>query len=159
MDQLCWDTIDSHVPAPRPSNHRSRRPSNYAQLEKAAFSCKQWPDEEDHFPWEWPGFEHAWSDFLHEFFFWRLADFFAAPPPKSFPAEYQAVLAGTAEFLCERYDLDLPAWIDDPRYTLPALFEFWPCLPAETKFRRVQRSAPAFLKRNLVFDPRNLITL
>jgi hypothetical protein len=159
MDRICWETIDAHAPRLRPQNHVTARPTNYAQLERDALAYELWPDEVDHAPWTWPGFEHAWSNFLHEFFYWRLADFFTEPPPASFPIEYQALLAGAAEYLCNRYDLDLPAWIDDPRYTLPFLYEMWPCLQPETRFRRVQRAAPEFLKRNLIFEARNLITL
>jgi hypothetical protein len=159
MDQLCWDTMDLHVPRRRPAGHRTSRPSSYAELEVAAFAYELWPDEINHMPWTWPGFEHAWSNFLHEFFYWRLADFFTEPPPQTFPLEYQALLAGAAEYLCNRYDLDLPVWIDEPRYRMPILFEMWPRLQWETRFRRVQRSAPEFLKRNLVFEARGLITL
>jgi hypothetical protein len=158
-DRICWEIIDSHVPKTRPLGHRTSRPSNYAELEVAAFAYKLWPSELDHMPWTWPGFEYAWSNFLHEFFYWRLADFFFEPPPQSFPGEYQALLAGAAEYLCGRYDLDLPEWIDDPSFTMTTLYEFWPSLNQTRRFRRVQRAAPEFLRRNLVFQARDLITL
>jgi hypothetical protein len=68
------------------------------------------------------------------------------------------MLAGSAEYLCHRYDLDVPEWVADHRFRLPHLEGFYP-EPPETRLARCPRSAPEFLSLNLIFEARNLITL
>jgi hypothetical protein len=160
IDEIAWEAIDAHVSPTRPDGYRSSRPSNYIELWEAIQSFT--PDIEDTspMPWAWPAFEHAWSNFLHEFFCWRTTGFFSEPPPTCFGPEHAALLAGTAEYLCHRYDLDVPEWVSDPRYRLRDLWDVEGYLnPRETLYRRVQRSEPEFLSRNVVFEARNLITL
>jgi hypothetical protein len=163
MDAIAWAIIDAHVPPVRPLGYKSSRPANFAELSKAVEAFRSdYPEDLDPLPGTWPAFEHAWSNFLHEFFYWRLADFFAVPPPETLGLERGALLAGAAEYLCRRYDLDLPDWIDDPQYVLPEIYDFWGDITPEVRamrFRRVQRSSPEFLKRNVVFEARNLIVL
>lgn len=101
-------------------------------------------------------------EFPARVFYRRLADFFAVPPPETLGLERGTLLAGAAEYLCRRYDLDLPDWIDDPQYVLPEIYDFWGDITPEVRamrFRRVQRSSPEFLKRNVVFEARNLTVL
>jgi hypothetical protein len=91
-----------------------------------------------------------------------LADFFTEPPPASFELQYKVLLAGSAEYLCDRWELDMPDWIGDPQYRMPELTDFGVARLLdlrETRFRRCQRAAPQFLKRNLIFEARNLIVL
>jgi len=77
---------------------------NYRQLEIAARAyLPSWNEVYD-LPGTCAAFEHAFSNFLHEFLLWTLSDFFTEPPPTSFALTYQVVLAGTAEFFCSRYD-------------------------------------------------------
>lgn len=42
----------------------------------------------------------------------------AVPPPPCFEDDHAALLAGTAEYLCDRYGLIKPDWVDDPIYIL-----------------------------------------
>jgi len=121
-----------------------------------------WPSEVNDLPGTCVAFEHAFSRFLHEFLLWKLSDVLTKPPPTSFDLKYQVVLAGTAEFFCRRYDLDMPDWIDDPAYRLPQLTDWYDEVFPElrlSRLRRCQRAAPEFLSRNLIFASRNLITL
>lgn len=67
--------------------------------------------------------ELAWSEFLHEFFRYKQASFFAVPPPRTFSPQRRALLAGVAEYLSERYSLPVPDWVHDPQYTLPELWD------------------------------------
>ncbi|GEM_PF-1429188 len=157
-DGIAWATIDAHIPPLRPEGYRSSRPSNYQELWEAVQAYQPHPNDSDAPPWMWPAFEHAWSNFLHEFFYWRLADFFAVPPSAELGPERCAMLAGSAEYLCHRYDLDVPEWVADHRFQLPHLQDFYPENPA-TRFARCQRAAPEFLSLNLIFEARNLITL
>lgn len=160
MDQLCWEILDSKLRDSHTSENTPKRPANYTELEWAIMGYLSSPSETD-LPWGWPAFEHSWANFLDEFFERLSADFFAARPPVSFPQKYQALLAGAADYLCTRYDLDLPDWIDDEQYCLSCLCDWTLDLPElrSTRFRRCQRADPVFLKRNLIFEARGLIRL
>lgn len=107
-------------------------------------------------------FEHAWSDFLHAFYDFRTASFFEHPSPSSLSPQWQALLAGAAEWLSAEFGLPHPAWTDNPKYFLDAPWD-----PAEDLGLDVSdfiadtlaRSPEAFRKRNIAFLSRNLITL
>ena len=156
--------MGDHRPACPPAGPycASSRPANYAELWEATQAfVPRYAADLDPIPGTWPAFEYAWSNFLHEFFLWRLADFFAVPPPEELGLERCVMLAGAAEYLCSRYNLEAPDWIDDSRYVLPALRDYWAdVLPVSRDhlFRRCQRAEPEFLKRNLVFEALSLIT-
>jgi len=47
-------------------------------------------------PGTWLAFEHAWSKFLHEFFYRCTADFFAVAPHPEVEDRYRVMLAGAA---------------------------------------------------------------
>jgi hypothetical protein len=58
---------------------------------------------------------------------------------------YGAMLAGAAEYLCHRYDLQVPEWIEEPQYTLPESEDFWrmPVLSdQEAQLRRAAKVEP-----------------
>ena len=162
MDRIAWETIDRSLPALPREDYRSRRPSNFADMWEALETSVPHPDEGLPLPGTWPAFEHVFADFLHEFYGLRRASCFSVAPPDGFGTERCALLAGVAEYLCRRYDLDLPGWIDDSRFCLHALWD-----PLEdicpdlrlTRYRRCQMSEPEFLRRNVVFEARNLVTL
>ena len=162
IDGIAWATIDSSPPARFSARSRTRRPTNYGEMWRTVEVYVPHPNEGPSLPGTWPAFEHAFSEFLHGFYHFKSAAFFALPPPSGFGTELSALLAGVAEYLCRRYDLDLPDWIYDPQFRLPALWD-----PVEdifpdsrgTRYRRCQRSEPEFLSRNVVFEARNLITL
>ena len=108
------------------------------------------------------GFEHAWSDFRHEFFFWKTVDSFKVPPPVELGPHWQALLAGAAEYLCHRYGLSVPAWTEESAYTLAEVWDPWEdILPSLEASRpdRIARTPPEFLHRNVVYEARNLIAL
>lgn len=157
-----WETIDSSLPALLREGYRSRRPSNYEGMWRVTDAYVPHPEEGLSLPGTWPAFEHSFSDFLHCFYYFKVAGFFAVPPPDGFGRERSALLAGVAEYLCRRYDLDLPSWIDDSQYCLSELWD-----PVEdvcfalraSRYRRCKRAEPEFLRRNIVFEARNLITL
>jgi hypothetical protein len=120
------------------------------------------PNETEPIPGTWPAFEHCWSNFLHEFFYWRLTDFFAVPPHPEMEDRYRVMLAGAAEYLCQRYDLKVPEWVYETQYYLPELDDFWGFLlddTIEAKQRRASHVEPEFRSRNLIFEARNLITI
>ena len=72
------------------------------------------------------------------------------------------MLAGAAEYLCTDFGLPVPGWVSEPAYTMPELWEpeEW-MYPEDPEFRERRRlkAHPVFLKRNVLYDPRNLIAL
>jgi hypothetical protein len=150
QDQVAWETIHASKthPGPPAGLAVSLRPANYRELgELIASSGDQ---------------EHAWSEFLHEFFRYKTASFFAEPSPKILSAEWQALLAGVAEWLSIEFGLPLPQWINEAQYYLPEIWdslEYW--LPDAEPYReeRMARTHEVFLKRNVIFETRSLITL
>lgn len=149
IDKIAWQTIHAHPPMPFKEglDWNSRRARDYQELE---WKLQSGID-----------FEHAWSDFLHAFYAHRTASFFAHPSPASLSVEWQALLAGAAEWLSAEFGLPHPAWTDEPRYFLaepwdPAQ-EFIDMAPYIAE--NLARSPEAFRKRNVAFLSRNLITL
>lgn len=149
LDAIAWDIIDKTAgrPTPPPGLAASGRPCNYEGL--AELSAR-W----DH--------ELAWSEFLHEFFRYKQASFFDVPPPRSVSLQRRALLAGVAEYLCTRYSLPIPEWVNAPEFFLHDFWDLWEDLcpdMEEFSLGRIERSPEAFLKRRVVFEARNLITL
>lgn len=151
LDKLAWQAIHAH---PRPSGKPrgvayTNRPRNYRELGDLVEMGVEW--------------EIAWGEFLHEFMLYRSVSFFVEPPPESFPVEYQAMLAGTAEVLCDEFNLPVPVWVHYPQYTLPELWDpyewMWVGLTEEENRRRVAKADPLYLKHNVVWQRRDLITL
>lgn len=151
LDKIAWETIKSRPPlAGLPQGIASGypRPRNYAELEQMLDAGQD--------------FEYAWSEFLHEFFAYRQECFFEFPSPNCLSPGWQAVLAGTAEYLSQEFGLRIPAWVNEPRYFMP---EMWDASEAmgfgteEGREARKQTTPQAFLRRNVVFQARNLITL
>lgn len=107
-------------------------------------------------------FEDAWSEFLHEFFAYQQASFFEFPSPESLNIGWQSILAGAAEYLSKEFDLPIPEWVNEPQYFLP---DYWDPVEdlsstfIEGRARRMQNTPEAFLKRKVIFEARNLITL
>ena len=151
IDQIAWNTVKTaavRTTSP-PGYLNCGRPANYAELGQMIA--------------DWDGdFEHAWSEFLHEFFRYRTANFFAEPPPKNLSPGWRAVLAGTAEYLSKEFNLPVPAWTEEPEYFLPEIWNPWEDLGLDMKeFEEEQKakSHECFLRRNVLFASRNLITL
>lgn len=48
------------------------------------------------------------------------------PPPPGLGREWCGVLAGSAEYLCRRYKLPIPAWTEERQFFLPIRSEFVP---------------------------------
>jgi len=150
LDKIAWETIHARpLPKGKPRGVAYvNRPANYKELaDLIAMGVES---------------EIAWSEFLHEFVLYRQVGFFAYPPPDSFSPEYGALLAGAAEFLCQEFDLPVPIWVHYPQFTLDELWEpeEW-MFPEDAEFRkrRIQKAHPLFLKHNVIFESRNLITL
>lgn len=145
LDEVAWKAIKSRPPLVKTS---SLRPSNYTEIGARVAAGED--------------FEYAWSDFLHGFFAYRTADYFAQPSPANLSPEWRALLAGAAEWLSQEFDLPHPAWTDEPQYFLA---ETWD--PREDEgldmsafHAEVLADSPeAFRKRNIAFRSRNLITL
>lgn len=149
LDQIAWEVMDRTAGRTTPpvGLAASGRPANYAELAELV---------------EHKDYEFAWSEFLHEFFRYKQPGFFAVPPPRSFSPQRRALLAGVAEYLSERYRLPVPEWVHEAQYTLPEIWDPWEDIcPDLEKFRqsRIDRTPEAFLKRNVVYEARNLITL
>jgi hypothetical protein len=147
IDRIAWQTIHSRLPRPLESA-RGLRAMDYRFLDE---KLRVGVD-----------FEHAWSDFLHAFFDFRTASFFTYPSPLSLSPQWQAVLAGAAEWLSGEFGLPHPAWTDEAKYFLAVPWD-----PSEdlgldmSEFiaDRLARSPEAFRKRNIAFLSRNLISL
>lgn len=151
LDKIAWKTLHDR---PRPEGTpkglaHTNRPANYSELGELVQRGVEW--------------EIAWGEFLHEFMLYRQASFFTEPPPERFPIEYQALLAGAAEFLCEEFQLPVPAWVHDARYRLEEPWEpgswMWAGATEEENKRRWSRAHPALLRHNVIFESRDLITL
>jgi hypothetical protein len=139
FDDIAWKTIHSRsVPKPEFANYKgleiSGRPKNYAELEIAV-------KESD--------MQLALSDFLHEFFLFRTPDFFEIEPSDYFSTRDRAWLAGVAEYLCHRFGLAVPEWVEKPEYFLA---EPWCKSHDDT-------GEPEFGRRNVLYSPRHLIRL
>lgn len=151
LDAVAWKTIHtaSVVRDRKPDGYAaSRRPANYTEL------GQMMEDTDD--------FELAWSEFLHEFYRYRTVGFFAERPPDLLRPEYQAMLAGAAEFLSQEFGLEPPTWTSEPQYTLAEVWDPWEDLsPDFRQYRdqRIERAHPLFLKHNVVYEARNLIRL
>lgn len=147
IDKLAWQSIHERPPRPVEEN-LARRPMDYQDLERRLQEGVE--------------FEHIWSDFLHAFYDYKDASFFRYPSPPSLRTEWQALLAGAAEWLSREFGLPHPPWTDDARYFLS---EPWD--PMEdfgldmSPFieEKLRQSPETFRKRNIAFLSRNLIAL
>jgi hypothetical protein len=114
---------------------QSGRPKNYEEVSRLMEQGGEW--------------ELVISDFLHEFNFFRTADFFEKEPREWFSREMRAWFAGMAEYLCHRFNLSVPEWTEKPEYFLP---EPW-------KKSRDDTGEPEFRRRNIGYNPRHLTRL
>lgn len=151
IDAIAWKTIKSAALCPgTPSGYAEcGRPANYAELGQM---IKDWNGD----------YEHAWSEFLHEFFRYRTASFFAEPPPRMLSPGRRAILAGTAEYLSKEFNIPVPAWTEEPEYFLPEIWDPWTDMGLDMKEFEEERKAKShecFLRRNVLFASRDLITL
>jgi hypothetical protein len=148
LDKQCWAILAARTPfTGKPEGFaRSGRPANFQEL---AVATEDYGD-----------FEHAWSEFLHEFYRYKTPDFFAIEPPESVPLKRRALLAGVAEALSTRFGLPVPEWTQKPEYFLSEPWdpnaEWYPGMSAE---ERMPFASPAFRRRNVVFKERSLIAL
>jgi hypothetical protein len=108
---------------------------------------------------------YAFAHFLDEFYLFRRGSFFTEEPPRSFSPRERAFLAAVAEFLSQEFGLPLPAWTEKPEYFL---LEEWDWVsdiegfPEALRVRidgRRERATPAFRRRNILYEGRNLIRL
>jgi hypothetical protein len=147
LDAIAWRTIHAK-PKLALAEARGTRPLDYLQLEKQLQAGTD--------------FEHSWSDFLHAFYDYKDASFFAYPSPPSLSVEMQAVLAGAAEWLSAEFGLPHPEWTEDRRYFLPEpwhIFEIYGLDMSAHVGEGLARSPHAFRRRNIAFLARNLIAL
>jgi hypothetical protein len=147
IDAIAWRSIHER-PVRNIAEDRGHRALDYAQLEQKLQDGVE--------------FEHAWSDFLHAFYDYKDASFFAYPSPPSLSVEMQAVLAGAAEWLSAEFGLPHPEWTEDPRYFLPEpwhIFEIYGLDMSAHVQEGLARSPEAFRRRNIAFRSRNLIAL
>lgn len=147
IDKLAWQTI--HQRPPLPFSTTGCRALDYRALDEKLRAGVD--------------FQHAWSDFLHAFYDFRSASFFEYPSPTFLSPQWQALLAGAAEWLSAEFGLPHPAWTDDAKYFLDAP---WDPVEEESGLDmsefiddKLARSPEAFRKRNIAFLSRNLITL
>lgn len=148
LDKQAWAVLAERTPfTGKPEGfERSGRPANFAELAVAIE--------------EYGSYSHAWSEFLHEFYRYKIPDFFAVEPPAHFSPGRRALLAAVAEALCTRFGLPVPAWVQKPEYTLAEPWdpnaEFYPGMSIE---ERMSYASPVFQKHNVVFKERSLIVL
>jgi len=153
LDEIAWRTLDGHVPkGRRPDGPQGGSVKNYRELWEQAQQA---------------GFEHAWSNFLHGFFAWRDVEAFEVPPPAALGREQCAMLAGAAEYLCHRYGLPTPSWLEELQYFLDGRWQFLPLVDVwvpwpwfkESDESQWENIPEEFRRRGLYFEARNLITL
>jgi hypothetical protein len=144
MDALCWRTMhDRPVPKTEPT-----APCNYADLGMAMLRGDEWED--------------AFYSFNCNFARHRTASFFEFPPPDWIEREYQAFLAGVAEFYSVEFNLPIPDWVNDPKYILPEPWEPWGWMLSPDVGaieRRIAKAHPCFIARNVVYEARGLIVI
>jgi hypothetical protein len=151
IDKIAWKVMHDQVPVQGdpPGLADSRRPSNFQELG----DLMQQNDD----------FELSWSEFLHEFLRYKQVSFFAVPPPKVFSPGMRSMLAGAAEFMCTEFGLPIPEWVNEPEFTMPEPFEPYGWMytgeSEDDHQRRIAKAHPIFLKHNVVFASRNLITV
>jgi len=150
LDEVAWGVIKRAKPfAGHPSGYAaSRRPANFVEL----YQCAD--DRDD--------FELAFSEFLHEFYRYRTASFFALPPPSRVSPGWKAVLAGGAEYLSKEFNLPVPAWTEDLAYFLPELWDPMSDWNPEVEKHIEKRKSEAhevWLRRNVIYASRNLIAI
>jgi hypothetical protein len=150
LDEIAWGVIKAaKVHEGPPSGYAaSGRPADFVEL----YDCAVRRND----------FEHAWSEFLHEFFRYKSASFFAVPPPSKMSPGRKAILAGTAEYLSKEFNLPVPEWCYDAEYTLPELWDpmsDWNPEVDKHVEKRCSEAHEYFLKRNVIFASRNLITI
>ena len=151
IDKIAWQVIHAQLKSSDPPYGLAAcgRPCNYREL----FDLMEHKGDD---------FELAWSEFCHEFYRHKDASFFAVPPPDGFSRSYRALLAGAAEFWCREFGLEAPAWIEEPQYFLDTPWMPWCEFLAddpEAVARHRAKADPAFLRRNILFAARNLISL
>ncbi len=148
MDRTAWETMDKTAgrTTPPPGLAGSGRPANYASLPNS-LSARTTS-------------LHGRNSFTSSFRY-KQPGFFAVPPPLSSGPPRRALLARVAEYLSDRYSLPVPDWVHVAAFTLPELLDREEDIcPGMAEFRqfRIDHSPQAFLKRNVVFPDRNLIT-
>jgi hypothetical protein len=147
IDAIAWQSIHSR-PVRSLADDRGWRPRDYQEIERRIKAGAE--------------FERVWGDFLHAFYDHRDASFFAHPSPPSLSPEWQALLAGAADWLSEEFGLPHPVWTDNPRYFLVTPWDPLEDMGldmAEFMDDKLQRSPEAFRKRNIAYLSRNLIAL
>jgi hypothetical protein len=147
IDQIAWRTIHDK-PRMVLANARGSRPLDYRQIESQLQSGVE--------------FEHAWSNFLHAFYDYKDASFFALPSPALLSVEWQALLDGAAEWLSSEFWLLHPVWTNQRQYFLDNPWhpmEDFGLDMSEFMAEQLQKSPEAFRKRNIAFLSRNLIVL
>lgn len=149
LTAIAWNIIDSAaIDSGPPSGYQiSKRPANYAELGRMLRDGADW--------------DTAWSTFLHEFYRYKSAGFFALPPPEWMGPGRKALLAGAAEFLSREFDLTPPSWIESPHYFLEDMWDpleesIHPLMP-QLRAKRMDHTDPAFLRRNVIYETKNLI--
>jgi hypothetical protein len=140
FDDIAWPQIESRpVPQGQFADHyglaKSGRPASFSELEQMLRGGKD--------------FTLAWCMLLDEFYLFRRVEFFAAPPSTYFDPRTRAWFAGVVEYLCHRFGLPVPCWVQQPEYFLP---EPWVRSHSDT-------GEPEFRRRNILYNPRNLIRL
>jgi len=161
-DEIVWRSMASLAPTTQPwdkGEWNGGRPQTFVEIGKAMESGRDW--------------DLAFGDWHHEFIFRKDSRCLAEEPPHWFNTERRAMLAGTAEFFARLYRLPKPAWVDKPEYFLPEL-EYMAYLVSESEgeepmiwfpetdadlYRMMARSPKEMLRRNVVFEARNLTVL
>jgi hypothetical protein len=151
IDQIAWKTIKTAaVCSTEPFGYsKCGRPSNYAEFGRMLTDLDG-------------DFGLAWGEFLHEFYRYRTAGFFAEPPPENLSPGRRAMLAGTAEYLSKEFNLPIPPWTERPEYFLPEIWDSWSEIGLDVKEFEEERKAKShecFLRRNVIYASRDLITL
>ena len=84
------------------------------------------------------------------------------PPPRTFSPQRRSLLTEVAEYPSDRHSLPQPGRINDPEFfprrTLGPGGGLLPAMEESLQFR-IDRTPEPFLRRRVVFEVRNLITL
>ncbi len=140
FDDMAWAQIHARpVPKGVLAEHYglkiSGRPASFPELEQMI----QQKDD----------FVLAFCMFLDEFYLFRRAEFFATEPTVFFDAKTRAWLAGVVEYLCHRFGLAVPEWVEKPEFFLSTPW----------KKSHDDTGEPEFKRRNVFYNPRHLTRL
>lgn len=102
----------------KPASYPQGRPKSISDL------CQRYARTDR----SYKAFTLLWGEWLSEFYANPTLVSICMPPDEGFPQNYAALIAGTVEYLVNRFNFPMPGWIGDHRYFLGPSDLFTPLL-------------------------------